>query len=107
MIENYPGFPEGINGLELGTLFQKQAERFGTNVVYDSVLSVDFSSYPFKLCTYDKEFHAESVVISTGASPNHINVPGEKEFTGKGVSYCGTCDGWFSRIKPLLWLVGR
>ena len=106
MIENYPGFPEGINGLELGTLFQKQAERFGTNVVYDSILSVDFSGYPFRLCTYDKEFIAESVVISTGASPNHLNVPGEKKFTGKGVSYCGTCDGWFFKNKKVFVIGG-
>ncbi|NSW51637.1 MAG: thioredoxin-disulfide reductase [Anaerolineae bacterium] len=102
MIENYPGFPEGINGLELGTLFQQQAERFGAQVVYDSITSVDFSEIPFRLCTYDKEYLAESVVISTGARPNHLNVPGETELTGKGVSYCGTCDGWFFRGKHVV-----
>ncbi len=102
MIENYPGFPEGINGVELGDLLLKQAEKFGTNIVYDSITSVDFSGYPFRLCTYDKEYIAKAVVISTGANPNHLNVPGEKEFTGKGVSYCGTCDGWFFKGKKVV-----
>lgn len=102
MIENYPGFPEGVNGLELGQLFQKQAERFGAQVVYDMVMETDFSIQPNRLCTYDKEYHAKAVVISTGANPNHLDIPGEKEFTGKGVSYCGTCDGWFFRGKEVV-----
>lgn len=102
MIENYPGFPEGVNGLELGQKFQQQAERFGTQMVYDMITDVDFSGTPLKLCTYDKQYLAKAVVISTGATPNHLNVPGEKEFTGKGVSYCGTCDGWFFREKEVV-----
>lgn len=102
MIENYPGFPEGVNGLELGQLFQQQAERFGTQVVYDMITDVDFSGKSLKLCTYDKQYNAKAVVISTGARPNHLNIPGEKEFTGKGVSYCGTCDGWFFRGKEVV-----
>jgi thioredoxin reductase (NADPH) len=102
MIENYPGFPEGVNGLELGQLFQQQAERFGAKVVYDMITDVDFSDGILKLCTYDKQYLAKAVVISTGARPNHLNVPGEKEFTGKGVSYCGTCDGWFFRGKEVV-----
>ena len=102
MIENYPGFPEGVNGLELGQKFQQQAERFGTQMVYDMITDVDFAGTPLKLCTYDKQYLAKAVVISTGATPNHLNVPGEKEFTGKGVSYCGTCDGWFFREKEVV-----
>jgi len=102
MIENYPGFPEGVGGIELGQLFQQQAERFGTQVIYDMVTEVDFSNGELKLCTGDKQYVAEAVVISTGASPNHLKVPGEKEFTGKGVSYCGTCDGWFFRGKDVV-----
>lgn len=102
MIENYPGFPDGINGLELGQLFQQQAERFGAQLVYDMITDVDFSETPLKLCTYDKQYHAKSVVISTGARPNHLDIPGEKEFVGKGVSYCGTCDGWFFRGKEVV-----
>lgn len=102
MIENYPGFPEGVNGLELGQKFQQQAERFGTQMVYDMITDVDFSSTPLKLCTYDKQYLAKAVVVATGATPNHLNIPGEKEFTGKGVSYCGTCDGWFFREKEVV-----
>jgi thioredoxin reductase (NADPH) len=102
MIENYPGFPEGVGGIDLGQLFQKQAERFGAQVIYDMVTEVDFSRDELKLCTGDKQYIAKAVVISTGASPNHLNVPGEKEFTGKGVSYCGTCDGWFFRGKDVV-----
>jgi len=101
MIENYPGFPEGVNGLDLGQKFQQQAERFGTQMVYDMITDVDFSDQTLKLCTYDKQYLAKAVVVSTGATPNHLNVPGEKEFTGKGVSYCGTCDGWFFREKEI------
>ena len=101
-IENYPGFPEGVGGVALGQLFQKQAERFGAQFVYDMVTEVDFSSDELKLCTSDKQYVAEAVVISTGASPNHLNIPGEREFTGKGVSYCGTCDGWFFRGKEVV-----
>ena len=102
MIENYPGFPEGVNGLELGQLFQQQAERFGAQLVYDMITDVDFTEKPLKLCTYDKQYLAKAVVISTGARPNHLNIPGETEFTGKGVSYCGTCDGWFFRGKEVV-----
>lgn len=102
IIENYPGFPDGVNGIELGNLFQKQAEKFGTNVVYDTVTSVDLSQTPFRICTFSTDYYAESVIISTGARSYHLNVPGEEKFTGKGVSYCGTCDGWFFRQKEVV-----
>jgi thioredoxin reductase (NADPH) len=94
-IENYPGFPEGVGGAALGDLFQKQAERFGARVEFDSATQVDLSQKPFRVKTYSKEYLAETLIISTGASSNHLNVPGEKELTGRGVSYCATCDGWF------------
>lgn len=100
-IENYPGFPDGVGGSELGDLFQKQAERFGARMEYDSVTSVDFSKRPFKITTYDKEILAESVIIATGASPVKLNVPGEDTLVGKGVSYCATCDGWFFKEKKV------
>lgn len=102
MIENYPGFPEGVGGSELGELFQKQAERFGALFVFESAISVDLSRRPFQVVTDGSEYLADSLIIATGASPNHLNIPGEIELTGKGVSYCGTCDGWFFRQKKVI-----
>lgn len=101
-IENYPGFPEGVGGSELGELFKKQAERFGATFEFDTVTEVDFSKQPYKIKTYSQEYFAKSVILSTGASPNLLNVKGEKELTGKGVSYCGTCDGWFFKDKNII-----
>ncbi len=101
-IENYPGFPDGVGGVELGELFQKQAERFGARMEYDVVTSVDFSTKPFHINTYSREYRAETVIIATGASAILLNVPGEKELTGKGVSYCATCDGWFFKEKDVV-----
>lgn len=101
-IENYPGFPEGVGGAQLGELFQKQAERFGATVEFDSASAVDLSNRPFKVTTYSREYLAETLVIATGASPNHLNIPGEKELTGRGVSYCATCDGWFFKDKKVI-----
>jgi len=102
-VENYPGFPEGIGGMELVELFQKQAERFGARLEYDLAGEVDFSERPYKVLTQNgKRYLAESVIISTGASAIHLNVPGENEFTGRGVSYCATCDGWFFKDKEVM-----
>ena len=101
-IENYPGFPEGVGGSELGDLFQKQAERFGAAVEFDSAQSVDLASRPFRVVTDNGEYTADSLIVATGASPNHLNVPGEAELTGRGVSYCGTCDGWFFKEKKVV-----
>lgn len=102
MIENYPGFPEGVGGAELGELFQKQAEHFGARIEYDSAHSVDLSKRPFLIKADNGEYTAETLIISTGASPNYLNIPGEKELTGRGVSYCGTCDGWFFKDKKVV-----
>jgi thioredoxin reductase (NADPH) len=82
-------------------LFQKQAERFGAQIEFDSALSVDFSSRPFKVMTDSRVYSADSVIIATGASPNQLNIPRENELTGQGVSYCGTCDGWFFKGKKV------
>ncbi|MFU8771907.1 MAG: thioredoxin-disulfide reductase [Anaerolineales bacterium] len=102
-IENYPGFPDGIGGMELYELFQKQAERFGARIEIDIADEVDLSDRPFRVKTQNgKLYLAESLIISTGASAITLNVPGEKEFTGKGVSYCGTCDGWFFKGKDVV-----
>lgn len=102
VIENYPGFPDGVGGPELGELFQKQAERFGAKVEFDTAVSVDLSSRPFHVKTENGEYLAETLIIGTGARPNHLEIPGEYEFTGRGVSYCATCDGWFFKDKKVV-----
>jgi thioredoxin reductase (NADPH) len=101
-IENYPGFPEAITGQELTQLMQKQAERFGTRVEMDEVTEVDFSVYPFKVQTYAQEYEAKAIIIATGASPRKLGVPGEEEFSGRGVSYCATCDGFFYQNRTVI-----
>lgn len=101
-IENYPGFPDGVGGSELGELFQKQAERFGAKVEFDIANEIDFSERPFKVTTDSGEYTADSLIITTGARSVYLNVPGEKELTGKGVSYCATCDGWFFKDKKVV-----
>ena len=101
-IENYPGFPEGIGGAELGDLFQKQAERFGAQVEFASAYAVDLSMRPFKLVTDNGEIQTDALIIATGGSLLHLNIPGEMELAGKGVSYCATCDGWFFKEKKVV-----
>lgn len=101
-IENYPGFPDGVGGAELGELFQKQAERFGAKVEFDTANSVDLSIRPFKVVADSGEYLADTLIIGTGARPNHLEIPGEYEMTGKGVSYCATCDGWFFKDKKVV-----
>ena len=105
-VENFPGFPEGVGGQELVDLFQKQAERFGTRVEYDTATDVDLSSRPYKIRTYNNEYLAESIIIATGATPIKLDVPGEKELTGRGVSYCATCDGFFFKEKDVVVIGG-
>lgn len=100
-IENYPGFPDGVGGSQLGELFQKQAEKFGARVQLDTAEKVDLSQRPFRVSTYEKDYLADVLIVSTGARSNHLNIPGEKEMTGKGVSYCATCDGWFFKEKDV------
>jgi thioredoxin reductase (NADPH) len=101
-IENYPGFPDGVGGLDLGELFQKQAEKFGARVDFDSATKVDLSQKPFRVETYGKEYLADTLIIATGANSVLLNVPGEENFTGRGVSYCATCDGWFFKEKKVV-----
>ncbi|HBX68950.1 MAG TPA: thioredoxin-disulfide reductase [Chloroflexi bacterium] len=102
IVENYPGFPEGIGGPELVENFQKQAERFGARLEFDSVTEIDFSSRPFRVKTWSNEYLAETLILSTGATPRHLNIPGETELTGRGVSYCATCDGHFFQGKDVI-----
>ncbi len=101
-IENYPGFPDGVGGAQLGELFQRQAEHFGTRVEFDTANKVDLSARPFKVTTDAGEFEAETLIVTTGASPIHLNVPGEDTLLGRGVSYCATCDGAFFKEKKVI-----
>lgn len=101
-VENYPGFPDGVGGTQLVELFQKQAERFGARVEFDTATEVDLSKRPFRVQTYNGEYLADTIIVSTGATPIHLNVPGESELTGRGVSYCATCDGWFFKDKDVV-----
>lgn len=101
-VENFPGYPEGINGPQMMIDLQKQAERFGTRIHYGLVTEVDFSVYPLKLVVDDKdEVLAESVIIATGASAKYLGIPSEEKFANKGVSACAVCDGYFYRGKEV------
>jgi len=102
IVENYPGFPEGIGGPELVEAFHKQAERFGTRIEFDNVTELDLSERPFKVTTYGGEHYTETLVLTTGANPRKLDIPGEEEFTGRGVSYCATCDGHFFTDKDVV-----
>ncbi len=102
-VENYPGFPESLSGPELVEKFQEQAQKFGTRIEYDYVDAVDFHQHPFSVHTQGgKTFQAKSVILSTGATPRKLQIPGEEELTGRGVSYCATCDGFFFRGKKVV-----
>jgi len=101
-VENYPGFPEGIQGPDLMEQFKKQAERFGARFVAGDVTRVDFGSRPLRVWTEDQELQARAVIIASGASPLELNVKGEKDYAGKGVSYCATCDGFFFRGQEIV-----
>ena len=94
-VENYPGFPEGISGEGLVKTFNDQALRFGTEIIYDVATEVDFSKRPFKVTTYGEKFTADTLIITTGAAAVTLDIPGEEEMLGRGVSYCATCDGHF------------
>lgn len=98
-VENYPGVPERISGTELIMKFADQAEKFGAKLDYTSAQSIDFSQRPYLIETERKIYHAESLILATGSKAVTLNVPGESELTGMGVSYCATCDGAFFRGK--------
>jgi thioredoxin reductase (NADPH) len=101
-VENYPGFPDGVGGTQLVELFQKQAERFGASVEYDTAVAVDLAQLPYRVTGENGVYLADTLIITTGATPVHLNIPGEVEFTGRGVSYCATCDGWFFKDKEVV-----
>jgi thioredoxin reductase (NADPH) len=102
-VENYPAFPEGTTGPELVDLMKKHAEHFGARLEYDEVVAVDFTQGPpFTIRTHAKEIQADAVIVTAGASPRRLGVPGEDTLIGRGVSYCATCDGFFFRGKDVV-----
>jgi thioredoxin reductase (NADPH) len=101
-VENFPGYPEGINGSQMMIDLQKQAERFGTKINYGLVTAVDFSVYPLKVTIDEKNIvAAESVIIATGATAKYLGLPSEQTYANKGVSACAVCDGYFYRGKEV------
>lgn len=101
-VDNYPGFPDGIAGLELADNLQKQAERFGTDIRYGEVLSIADEGKLKKLTTTDGDVYAKTVLIATGSDYKKLGIPGELEYYARGVHYCATCDGAFYRDKRLV-----
>jgi thioredoxin reductase (NADPH) len=101
-VENFPGYPEGINGPQMMMDLQKQAERFGTKVNYGLVTAVDFSGYPHKIVIDEKDtIEAETVIIATGATAKYLGIPSEDTYANRGVSACAVCDGYFYRGKDV------
>jgi thioredoxin reductase (NADPH) len=101
-VENYPGFPNGIFGPELMMNMRQQAERFGTCIVDDEVIRVDFNKRPYEVTSHSETCEAHSVIICTGASPRKLGIPSEEQFAGRGVSYCATCDGPFFKGEDIV-----
>lgn len=101
-VENFPGHPDGIMGPELMMRMQTQAEKFGARIAWANVDSVEkIADGTFKIVTGDESFHAQTVIIATGAAPRHLGLPNEKELIGKGLTSCATCDGAFYRDVPV------
>jgi thioredoxin reductase (NADPH) len=105
-VENYPGFPNGIFGPELMMNMRQQAERFGSVLVDDEVIKVDFKKRPFAITTHAETYTAEATIVCTGASPRKLGIPAEQRFSGRGVSYCATCDGPFFKGEDIVVIGG-
>ena len=101
-VENYPGFENGIMGPDLMIDMRKQSQRMGTTIIDDVAVDVDFRRAPYKVLTGSEEYEGRAVIIATGANPKKMGIDGEQEFSGKGVSYCATCDGPFFRNLELI-----
>jgi thioredoxin reductase (NADPH) len=100
-VENYPGYPESVTGPAMMEDLQKQAERFGTRVLYEDATQIDLSARPFKVATDEKSFTADAVIIATGASARWLGLESETRLVNLGVSACATCDGALFRDKPM------
>ena len=101
-VDNYPGFENGIQGPELMDIMRKQVQRFGTKTHYKEITEVDFSQRPFKLKSYDEEYTADAVIVSTGASAMLLGLESESKYMGFGVSACATCDGFFFKDQIVI-----
>lgn len=101
-VENYPGFPEGIMGPDLMVKFRQQAERFGARILDVDATTVDFSAHPLVVGTAEETYHAQTVIVATGASARWLGIPGEEHLRGRGVSTCATCDGAFFKEKHIV-----
>jgi thioredoxin reductase (NADPH) len=102
MVENWPGFRDGVMGPDLMNEMRVQAEKFGARIIQGHVESVDLSTRPFRVSLSDKEFRAETLIIATGASARWLGLPSERKLVGRGVSSCATCDGAFFRNRPIV-----
>ena len=102
MVENYPGFPEAESGSNLADLFQRQAEKFGANVIHATVQSIRPNGTSFRVATEKDVLETQSIICAMGADPRRLSVPGENQNIGTGVSYCATCDGFFFRGKDVI-----
>jgi thioredoxin reductase (NADPH) len=106
LVENFPGYPNGVNGAELAMNFQQQAEHFGAEIVMEAASEIDLSRRPFTVQTRDRTYSGRSVILATGAFPRRLGIPGEREFFGKGVSTCATCDGFLYKGKTTVVIGG-
>jgi thioredoxin reductase (NADPH) len=102
LVENYPGFVDGIMGPELMEIFKKQAERFDTEIIGEDVTAVDFSRRPFRVTVGERTYEALTVIVATGATPKLLGLPAEQALMGRGVSTCATCDGFFFKDKNIM-----
>lgn len=105
-IENYPGFPGGISTFELIEKFKKQIQELGLTIENQEALAIETGSQTHKVKTEDNDYEARAIIIATGARPKHLGVPGEERFIGRGISYCGTCDGPLFRDKDIIAIGG-
>ena len=101
-VDNWPGESDGIQGPQLMENFQKQAERFNTEIVYDHINQVKLQQNPFTLIGENNQYHCDALIVATGASARYLGLPSEEKFMGKGVSACATCDGFFYKNKDVL-----
>jgi thioredoxin reductase (NADPH) len=102
LVENVPGFVDGVMGPELMETMRKQAERFGTDMIAEDVTAVDFTRRPFAVRVGETTYEAETVIVATGASSKFLGLPGERELLGRGVSTCATCDGFFFKDQNIM-----
>jgi len=100
-VENYPGFPDGVSGLELGELMQRQAKKFGLEIVTAEVQGITLNGGKKIIKTSSGDYAAQAVIVASGSEHNKLGVPGEEKYTGKGVSFCATCDGYFFQDKKV------